>query len=248
MFENARWFLYDSLGSTNTKAQELAAREAIPEGSVIMANFQEQGKGQRGSTWQSQFGENILMSTVLYPVFLAATKLFCLSKAIALAVYDLAEEVGVNNVSIKWPNDIYAGNKKLAGILIENTFRSTEIAMAVAGTGINVNQVQFSNEVNNVTSLSLERGKKFDIELAAELLHKHISYWYEQLKQGNLELIDSTYHQRLYRLNTKAPFRENGTEFIGIIKGVNQAGKLLIENKTGQMLEFDLKEVEFVLT
>ncbi len=247
MFENTRWFLYDSLGSTNTKAQELAAAEAIPEGSAIMAGYQEQGKGQRGNTWQSQDGENILMSTVLYPVFLPTTKLFCLSKAIALAVSDLAEEVGVNNVCIKWPNDIYADNKKLAGILIENTFRSTEIAMAIAGTGVNVNQIQFSTEVKNVTSLNLETGKKFDIKHTAELLHKHISYWYEQLKQGNFELIDSTYHHRLYRLNTKAPFRENGTEFTGTIKGVNESGKLLIENKTGEMLEFDLKEVEFVI-
>src|SRR4051812_34494893 len=109
MFENAQWFLYDSLGSTNTKAQELATEGAISEGSVIMADYQEQGKGQRGSSWQSLPGENILMSAVLYPVFLQTSKLFCLSKAVALAVSDLAEEVGVDNVYIKWPNDIYAG-------------------------------------------------------------------------------------------------------------------------------------------
>lgn len=247
MFKNAQWFLFDSVGSTNTCAQEIAGEKALPEGSVIMANFQKRGKGQRGSTWQSQHGENILMSTVLYPVFLPSTKLFCLSKAIALAVSDLAEEVGVDNISIKWPNDIYAGNKKLAGILIENTFRSTEIAMTVAGTGVNVNQTHFSDNIKSATSLNIETGKKLEIKHAAELLHKHVSYWYSQLKQGNLKLIDSTYHQRLYRLNTKAPFRENGTEFTGTIKGVNESGKLVIENKTGEMLEFDLKEVEFVI-
>ena len=245
MFESAQWVMLDSVPSTNTYAQTLVAEKMLPEGSVIIANFQEQGRGQRGNSWESRTGENLLMSTVLYPSFLPAARLFYISKVVALGVYSLVKGLGAEKVSIKWPNDIYIADRKVAGILIENTFRSTEIALSVVGTGININQTEF-NEAQKATSLKLECGRVFELKATAEELLRHLAFWYEHLRKNQFAAIDVAYHEKIYRLKMPSVYRENNLMFSGTITGVNEGGKLLIEKETGETIAYDLKEVEFL--
>ncbi len=140
-------------------------------GTIFFAHEQLAGKGQRGRTWISSPGDNIMMSTVLEPVFLPITQQFSLSVAIALACHDFySRHAGAEETRIKWPNDLYWRDRKAGGILIENSFRGDQWLFAVAGTGININQVQFPDDLRNPVSLRQITGRSFSaVDLAREL-------------------------------------------------------------------------------
>ena len=152
-----------SIDSTNSYASELLRQNAPLEGTMIYTFDQHNGRGQRGNTWYSQPNKNATLSYILYPTFLQIEKQFLLNKITCLAVADLMAEIighskGLTQkdkaVQIKWPNDIYVGNKKISGILIENTLRETSIRSSIVGIGININQTDFTDAIN-ATSLAL---------------------------------------------------------------------------------------------
>lgn len=246
MFSKGEWFVFDSIDSTNTCASQLVSQQEAPEGSVIMAMYQQSGRGQRGTAWQSSAGENLLMSVVLYPTFIPNAKIFVLNQAIALAVYDTIAEITTEKINIKWPNDIMVNDKKIAGILIENSFRAAEITNSIAGVGLNVNQKQFDDFNLRATSLALLTNKTFDISEMAKSLHNKIEFWYDALKQRNYQLIDEFYHGRLYRLNEFSKYKIKNETDLGTIRGVDENGKLLFERENGDMLKLDNKEIVFV--
>ena len=161
MFKNSIWFNLHETESTNSFLHEQLMSEKLPEGSVVTADYQTKGRGQRGSSWQSEAGENLLMSIVVYPDFLKASEAFVLSKCIALATCDLLADYS-NQVRIKWPNDILIEGKKVAGILIENILRGADIYATIAGIGINFNQQVFEVGLNSATSVFINSGVKAD--------------------------------------------------------------------------------------
>jgi BirA family biotin operon repressor/biotin-[acetyl-CoA-carboxylase] ligase len=247
MFDNSAWFIYDSVSSTNTFAQQMALEQNIAEGSVIMAQFQEQGKGQRGNGWLSKPGENLLLSVVLYPTFLPVDRLFSLSQVAALSVSDTISSLIDSGVYIKWPNDIYVANGKIGGILIENTFRGQALHAAIVGIGVNVNQQDFGNELKHATSLYLQSGQIFNIKSIAEQLHHNLRHYYQMLKTGKFETINARYHEKLFRRNMHCSFKHDGIIFNGQIREVTFAGQLMVETSTGEKCTFDLKEIEMVI-
>ncbi|MBS1765014.1 MAG: biotin--[acetyl-CoA-carboxylase] ligase [Bacteroidetes bacterium] len=244
MFYDAQWFFLEETDSTNNAIQQKLAQGILPEGSVVLADYQSSGKGQRGNSWQSNPGENLLFSMVLYPVFLKAESLFWLSKAIALAATDFVAN-HCHEVQIKWPNDIYVSGKKAGGILIENTFRGSEIYAAIVGIGLNLNQYSFEEQLSKATSMRIASGKNFDVRTSGKELFECIQHRYAQLKQNAFELLDNDYHRLLYRLHIPSKFRSNNHVFNGVIKSVNAQGLLLIDTPSGQQT-FDIKEIVFL--
>lgn len=244
MFSDAQWFFLNETDSTNNVIQQKLAQGHLPEGSVAVADYQSQGKGQRGSVWLSKPGENLLFSMALYPDFLKPDNIFWLSKAMALAAADFASN-HCNGVQIKWPNDIFIDGKKTGGILLENTFRGSGIYASVAGIGINLNQDHFDELQSTATSLKMVSGKQMDVRECAAELSACIAHRYAQLRKGDFEILDRDYHSKLYRLNIQSKFQSGNHIFNGTIKGVNEQGLLMIDNGS-EILNFEIKEVSFL--
>ncbi|MBR4324827.1 MAG: biotin--[Bacteroidales bacterium] len=150
---------YSIIDSTNDEAQRQLQNGIAPkEDFVIRADFQTDGRGQRGNTWHSPNAMNLMFSLVHYPVKLEARHQFMLSQAAALSVAEYLAQKGVADVSIKWPNDIYVGMKKICGMLIENAVSGHYIRYSIIGIGININQTAFPDNLPNPTSLAIQTG------------------------------------------------------------------------------------------
>jgi BirA family transcriptional regulator, biotin operon repressor / biotin---[acetyl-CoA-carboxylase] ligase len=240
----------ESVGSTNSYASEMMRQIELSEGSVIYSFSQLSGRGQRGNFWESEPNKNMALSIVLYPRFLSVDMQFLLTKMTSLAVSDLMAEIlresnKSANVSIKWPNDIYVNDKKIAGILIENTLKETSIQSAVIGIGINVNQKEFNSTKGAVSLITLVE-IEMDLQEVLERLCEFFEARYLQLKSNKLEHIDKAYLDRLYRIETWADYRDEQGVFQGRITGVSANGKLQLELKSGEVKSFGLKEIGFI--
>jgi len=232
--------------STNNYANQLILTKAATEGTVVMTQFQTKGKGQQGNSWESEPGKNLLASYIFQPKFLKAVDQFYLSKAVSLALTDLLADENIE-VSIKWPNDIYSGNKKIAGILIENSIIGSNLNSAVVGVGINLNQTVFITDAPNPVSLTQLTGKNYSIEIIAERLWEKLEIRYNELKSNDLKAIDIAYLNRLFRYQAWAFYAKQGEIFEARITGVGQFGQLILEQKDGTKTEHQFKEVEFII-
>jgi BirA family transcriptional regulator, biotin operon repressor / biotin---[acetyl-CoA-carboxylase] ligase len=235
----------ESIDSTNNYATKHLIKESWAEGTVVVADVQLKGKGQQFNTWESEKGKNLLLSIVLYPSFLPVHFQFEISKVITLAVCDVIS-LFVENVSIKWPNDIYVGNKKIAGILIENAIIGSEFSHSIAGIGLNVNQQVFLSDAPNPVSLYQLKGIEFNREEVLNLLIHTFNKWYGMLKQKNFSEIDFAYLSRFYRLGVEAKYKDETGIFTGKIIGVNPIGQLMVEKSSGEVKKYHFKEVEFL--
>lgn len=236
---------FESLTSTNEYAGQLLAKNTVMEGTVIQADHQSQGKGYSGNVWESVTGLNLLVSVILKPVFLQPRNQFFLNQAISLAVAETVKEsVFDDHIKIKWPNDILFEDKKIAGILIENSIQKNRLQHTIIGIGLNVNQEKFSNDIKPATSLCLLAGKKFRLETVLDLLCENIEYRYLQLMNTRIQDLQKDYMKHLYKLEEAACFIANGNRFTGKIVGLTAAGKLILH--IGDRHEvFGFKEVSF---
>jgi len=231
--------------SSNNYAKHLVDR-GVENGTVVLAHFQQTGRGQVGNFWESEAEKNLLMSLILYPKFLEAGKQFSISKAISLALVKWLENE-TENVAVKWPNDIYVGDKKIAGILIENTIKGRGLDSSIVGIGLNLNQEIFTSGAPNPVSLKQLTGKTYDIK---EVLHELLLIFQSSItdiENGDLEKIDRAYFEKLYRGEEWHLYRKEGVEFEARISGIGEFGQLQLENRSGEILEFMFKEVEFVI-
>ncbi|HEY4788130.1 MAG TPA: biotin--[acetyl-CoA-carboxylase] ligase [Bacteroidales bacterium] len=244
LFKNSHVIKLPKVESTNTYITKLQG--PLIEGSVVWALEQTGGRGQGSNKWESEPNKNLTFSIVLNPTFLLAQQQFYMSKVLALAVTDFVS-LHTDNVSIKWPNDVFAGDKKIAGILIENSIEKTYLKQTIGGIGINLNQAKFTSSASNPVSLTQLTGKKFDIEDTLSILIELISYRYLMLKNKDFRTIDSNFNDSLYRFKQPANYITDGKIFEGIIQGVKTTGELLIKDKAGKIHKFLHKEVEFVL-
>lgn len=237
---------YEHATSTNEIASILLSNFRPAEGTAILTFDQTAGKGQRGNTWLSEAGKNIAVSYILYPLFISAAKQFLLAQAIALGVCDFIRQyIDSNEVRIKWPNDIYVGSKKIAGILIENTISNAGIKNSIIGIGINVNQTNFDNKLLNPTSFTKETGKEFNLPGLAENLSACLEPRILALKAQKTALIETDYLNNLYKYQQSATYLDSdGIPFEGTIIGIAPGGKLIVQIKDKNCL-FDLKEISF---
>lgn len=254
---------FDELPSTSDWALEQiaasferdkAAKNKPPEGTVVRADRQSAGRGQFGSRWESEADKNLTLSVILYPTWLEAPAQFYLSMAAALALRDAINDkwrmandaAAITPTTIKWPNDLYLGSGKTAGILIQNTIAGHFLQTSVVGIGLNVNQMEFSAALPNPTSLALFFGKKFDLDELAEKLFWHLERRYLQLKSGRRDEIKVEYERAMFRLGALAKFvrTADDSEFVGTIRGATEEGRLRIA-VDGEERTFGLKEIRF---
>ncbi|WP_375436423.1 biotin--[acetyl-CoA-carboxylase] ligase [uncultured Hymenobacter sp.] len=231
--------------STNTEAQDLIYRNRATDGCVVITDKQTAGRGQRGNHWEAAPGENLTLSVIWRPTFLPAPDQFSLSQAVALAVHDWAGTLlGPDPVlRVKWPNDIFFGDKKLGGILIENTLSGTMIQHSIVGIGMNINQREF--QVPTATSFAALTGRAYALATLASRLLEHLERRYLQLRAGRLAAIRSDYCQVLYRYQQPHLYEIDGRQITGEIVGVDEAGRLILA-ASGQVRFFDLKQIRYI--
>ncbi|MGZ4100005.1 MAG: biotin--[acetyl-CoA-carboxylase] ligase [Bacteroidia bacterium] len=235
--------------STNSYAMELLKNVNLTEGTVIHTTNQTAGRGQRGNVWNTLPDSSLTASIIINPVFLELKKQFFLYKIAALACYDVMAEIlnsSQYDIKIKWPNDILVNGKKIAGILIENIITSNTINRSVIGIGINIKQREFESK-SNATSLQLLTGKEYGLNYVLELLCSYLEKYYLLLKNGNYKVITEKYLEHFYALNKRIGFEINGRAQSFLVKGIGSKGLLLLENEAGNDLEFDIKEIKWII-
>ncbi len=235
---------FGELTSTNDEAR----KPSYVAGDVILAERQSQGRGQKGNRWSSKTGANLTFSVILCPDFLPAERQFRLLQSVALAVADTLDAFGVP-ARIKWPNDIYAGDRKAVGMLIENDLSNGYIARSIAGIGINVNQTEFDPALPNPTSLALERGQFFDRGAVFETFYQKMSFRYAMLERGDEQQLAKDYLERLYGLDERKCYIDGctGERFEGVIRHVLPSGELEVEHLDGSIHRYLFKEIEYVI-
>lgn len=228
--------------STNDIVSENTRNGTLSFGEIVYSEEQLKGRGQRGNAWESEFGKNLTFSFAISPENLAAEKAFQISKWVSLALFNYLSKKDIKNISIKWPNDLYVGSKKIAGILIENLVKNNFVSQSVIGIGFNLNQIHFLN--SNATSLQLETNLNYSID---EELLELISAFNTTYSWENEFGLNTSYLNQLYRRGEIHTYKNNLTNetFLGEIIGVNPMGALQVK-KENQLLTFGIKEVSFL--
>lgn len=240
LFLGKKLVFLPSCHSTNDIAADFIQQGLASEGMLVYTDHQTQGRGQRGNVWESGQGQNLAFSLIVQPRFLQASEQFHLQKAISLGVHDALSTICAG-VKVKWPNDIYIHDRKVGGILIENSLRNTQVQWSVVGIGINVNQREFS--VPLATSIAECSGKEVALFDLMETIVQCIEARYLQLRSGGLEALSAQFEEVLYWKNEWHEF-EADEIFQGSIMGVAPDGRLKIETHEGLRL-FAFKEVIF---
>ena len=238
----------DRINSTNHYVKDLLQKSYPEELSMFIAKEQTQGRGQQGNYWFSDTGKNHTGTIVFYPVELPPSLQYQLSKLLSLAIIKTLQHfVQSDNLSVKWPNDIYYGNQKIAGILIESSILGNQFEYVIGGIGININQDYFPDYLPNPISLKMITQKHIALDQFNRLLHREIQSMYKHtdlLKKH----IDHDFLNRLYLRNTLATFKSGGQIFKAYIKDVDSYGRLILKREDGQQLVYAFKEIEYILT
>jgi BirA family transcriptional regulator, biotin operon repressor / biotin---[acetyl-CoA-carboxylase] ligase len=239
-----------SVDSTNKYAMALVHEGMAHHGITLFAHEQTAGKGQRGKTWLSESGKNLMLSIIADPKPLTVFELFRLSICVAVATHDFLTKHAGDETSIKWPNDIYWRDRKAGGILIENVITGSQDdpgswRWAVIGVGININQVYFPPDLPNPVSLKQITGKDFDTITLAKELSGILDSYFQQLIKGDFKSLYDGYQQVLYKKNEKVKLKKDSRVFNATIKGVTEKGQLVIDS--GIEERFDFGEVEWLI-
>jgi BirA family biotin operon repressor/biotin-[acetyl-CoA-carboxylase] ligase len=235
----------NSVSSTNNYASQLLSENKIVEETVITAYKQEHGRGQQDNIWESGTGKNLTFSLVLFTNFIEAKNQFVLSQAISLAIIDFLRLYKIN-AKIKWPNDIYVNENKIAGILIENSVMDNTLLHSVIGIGLNVNQGHFAKNISNAISMKTLLSKEFVLQEVLDNLLNCIKNWVDYLKANNYSDLKKEYLDNLYRFGEKNMFSSKAVDFSGTITDVEETGELVILAGDGRKLKFMFKEVQFI--
>jgi BirA family biotin operon repressor/biotin-[acetyl-CoA-carboxylase] ligase len=231
--------------STNIYAIDKVQANLAAHGSAFFANSQSAGKGQRGKTWISENGSNIILSVVIDPTFLFINQQFALSVMTSLAVYDFFSSYAGEETKIKWPNDLFWRDRKTGGVLIDNHILGTKWQYSVIGIGININQTEFSPIIQQAVSLKQITGKAYDpVELAKELC-QHIDRRFDALKAGQMAQQLAEYNLHLYKKGDTVRFKKDNITFSARVESVNEMGELLL--KDGLQDRFHFGEIVWIV-
>lgn len=231
--------------STNSYLKELRKKEHVTEGTVVCTHEQTAGRGQMGNHWESEPGMNLTFSLILFPINLPVRKQFLLSEMVSLSILEILNEEQAG-FSIKWPNDIYYGDRKICGILIENEIEGSHISSTIAGIGLNVNQTTFRSDAPNPVSLKQITGKEYDLPQLLKKLQDKLMHLYAGL--GSLQgedRISKRYEEHLYHGQGIHPFWDENGKFMASIAGVRPEGYLVLKTEEGDIRQYLFKEVSF---
>lgn len=235
----------EAIGSTNTYIDQIDVAESLPEGYVVVAHSQTAGRGQRGNSWEAAPGKNLTFSYLLRPHGVVAHEQFVLSQAAALAVVDVLSRYA-DGFSVKWPNDIYYCDKKIAGILIEHNLTGSHISRTIVGIGLNINQASFVSDAPNPVSLLQIMGREYDLDEVLSAILQATAMRYAMCDDDR-DGLRQAYAKVLYRREGYYKYRDADGEFEAAIKDVRPDGYLLLVDRSGREREYAFKEVAFVI-
>jgi BirA family biotin operon repressor/biotin-[acetyl-CoA-carboxylase] ligase len=236
-------FFIQETASTNELLWKMLRENTLAEGFVVRTDFQTSGKGQIGNLWESESGKNLLFSMALFPQKIRPDQQFLISQLVSVSIKKALDEY-VDDVTVKWPNDIYWKDKKLAGILIENSLQGRQIKFAVVGIGLNVNQTEFVSNAPNPISLRQIAGKRIARNSLLKKICQNIMDVYHHL---DVEKLQMEYADMLFRKDGFHTFKADGELFQARIFAVHPDGMLELETIEGEYRSFYFKEVSFVI-
>jgi len=240
----------DSVASTNTYLTSRAA-DNLPHATVATTDRQTAGRGQRGNSWEAADGKNITLSILLRPKEILPSQQFVVSEIVSLGIVNTLDHYlteAEEEISIKWPNDIYVGDKKICGILIENSLMGNKIVSSIAGIGLNVNQDRFLSDAPNPVSMAIIAGHEFPLEEVRDRMCEEILTLFDRFDNPNrYDGLHSAYKGRLWRRNGFHKFVADGMEFDAEIVDIAPDGILTLADTDGNYRKFAFKEVAFEL-
>lgn len=235
----------DEVDSTNNFVKFFAA-PGDSRMMLVTAEYQTAGRGSDTNKWESEKGKNLLFSIQCFPHDLLASKMFSLSEITALAISTALGEYA-DGFSIKWPNDIYFGDNKVVGMLVENDLSGKLVQRSVIGVGVNVNQTTFLSDAPNPLSLAQILGHDVERRFVLEKIMEHFTRYLAMLDRGESEEIHAAYLQRLYRKGMEAEYCDAGGHFVATLCDVQPSGHLLLQTADGEQRRYEFKEVKFVI-
>lgn len=213
---------------------------------VVQTDYQTDGRGQGRNTWESDRGKNLLVSILIHPFNVPASRQFVLLQAAALAIKKTLEQYA-QGFSIKWPNDIYYNDSKISGTLSECNISSKGIKQCIIGTGININQQVFTSDAPNPISLCNISGCEQNIKEVLDHLLTFTEHYISIVEEGRFNDIDKEYKEALYRREGMHPYTDDGGMFMAEIEDITHNGHLLLKKENGRLSEYAFKEVTFVI-
>jgi BirA family biotin operon repressor/biotin-[acetyl-CoA-carboxylase] ligase len=231
--------------STNNYLKQLILERTLDDFSVVVANHQTNGRGQRGSSWLSEKDKNLTFSVLKRNISIVANQQFLLNILVSLSIVKTLEEFNIPKLAIKWPNDILSDHHKISGILIENLIKNKQIEYAIIGIGLNVNQVKFEglskvSSLKNIMPLAVDKD-----ELLTKIIDK-LKMYFKLYSENGSEFLNSEYESYLFRKDKPSTFSSHDNSlFTGIIRGVSASGKLCVQMEDFNK-EFDLKELKLI--
>ncbi|KAB1154628.1 biotin--[acetyl-CoA-carboxylase] ligase [Tenacibaculum aiptasiae] len=236
----------DAIDSTNSFLKEMAENSIVEDFTVVVAKSQTSGRGQMNAKWEVKSGKNLTFSVFCEFRDLQIINQKSLSYSVVLSIFEVLNRLKLPKLSVKWPNDIMSGNKKIAGVLIENVLKGKQISSSIIGIGINVNQDSFPINLPNASSLKKILNKEFNLDLLLNEIILSLQEKIEILKKKEYSFLEKEYLKVLYKKNVPSMFKDKqNILFMGKIIGVSSIGKLQIELEDETVKEFDLKEVSF---
>lgn len=234
----------DAIDSTNDFLKAFSNNNELENFTVVIANSQTKGKGQMGTKWDSEPGKNLIMSVLIKENFVDIKQIFNLNVAVCCAVHSVLKQLKIADVKIKWPNDIMADNKKIAGILIENSIKSDGAIVSIVGIGLNVNQSNFEF-LPKATSLFLLQNCIFDVDkLLLAVLHQ-LQINLDLIKNNKSNLLWEIYQNNLFKKQIPVAFKDaNNQFFMGIVQNVTSDGLLNVLLDSDEIVAFKIKEIE----
>ena len=237
---------FDLLPSTNEYLKSLIETSFLEDFSVVITSQQTSGKGQRGVKWKSEPHKNLTFSIYKIHHQLSVRSQFTLNMIVSLAVYKAISDLKIPDIKIKWPNDIMSANKKLGGILIENSIKSNQIKHSIIGIGLNINQTDFEN-LPQASSLKNITGMNYDLDILLTSILNEIKSCFQFFESQKYDELKQKYLKHLYRINKVSTFQsKEGIYFSGIIKSVNDYGLLIVKLENGKEKIFDIKEIKLM--
>ena len=236
----------DAIDSTNSYLKKLLNKEYLDDLTAVISKHQTEGKGRNGNIWANKPSLNLAFSVYKKFKNFEIDKKFMLNVISSISTYETLKKFNLNDLAIKWPNDIMTGNKKISGILIENNIRGNIINHSVIGIGININQGEFKN-LPNATSIFIETGKLNSVETIAIELQKKLEKNFNQFKINEHELINN-YNSLIYRKNEISNFSANDTsKFQGEIIRVGINGEITIRESNKQLYKYYENETKLII-
>lgn len=233
----------DAIDSTNSYLKALTSVNLPKDFTVVVANHQTNGRGQMGTTWQTEDGKNLTFSVFKDITTLEIERQFYISMVVATAICSALDKLKIPKLSIKWPNDILSADKKICGTLIENVIKQNQLKGSIIGFGLNVNQKYFEN-LPKASSMSLITGIVYNKDEILSAILTELQTYFALLEAKSYSEIKSKYESVLFRKGKPSTFQNHkGDTFSGIIKGVTDSGKLSIWTEDDIIKIFDLKEV-----